>query len=426
MSSSYEKILLEILKSEVVPAAGCTEPVAVAYSCAAARKEIEGQVKSLDIWVDPGLYKNGLRVGIPGIKTRGLYMAAALGILSGDPQKGLCVLEGLKEEDELKALELVAKGVIRINIKHNVTRLYIETVLNTDQGQVRVLTLDRHLNVVSIEKGRDLAKISLDVLPISKNEKIIQKFTLNELARFADEVPLDELGFLEEGVEMNKRAAKEGYKLAGSMCSTIHGLIEKGIMGDDVINNVQKLCAAASEARMSGCMLPVMSTAGSGNHGITVFLTNAAVADKIGSPRERLLRALALSNLITIYVKSFTGPLSAMCGCGVAAGTGASAGIVYQMGGNTEQMFGAMLNMIGSIAGLICDGGKEGCAYKLALSGGWAVESALFSMQGAVIHHNNGILASDFYQLFKNLGHVCGPGMSHTNKAILDVMAGEN
>lgn len=426
MSSSNEKIFLEILKSEVVPAAGCTEPVAVAYSCATARQEIEGQVKSLDIWVDPGLYKNGLRVGIPGIKTRGLYMAAALGILSGDTKKGLCVIEGLKEEDELKAQELVEKGVIRINIKHDVARLYIETVLTTDQGQVRVLTLDRHLNVVSLEKGRELSKNSLDILPVSKAEKIIQKFTLNELVEFAEEVPLEELGFLEEGVEMNKRAAKEGYKIAGSMCNTIHGLIEKGIMADDVINNVQKLCAAAAEARMSGCMLPVMSTAGSGNHGITVFLTNAAVADKIGSTREKLLRALALSNLITVYVKSFTGPLSAMCGCGVAAGTGASAGIVYQMGGNTEQMFGAMLNMIGSIAGLICDGGKEGCAYKLALSGGWAVESALFSMQGAVIHHNNGILAPDFYQLFKNLGHVCGPGMSHTNKAILDVMSGEN
>lgn len=424
MSESREKIILDVLKSEIVPAAGCTEPVAVAYSCATARRELKGQIKALDIWVDPGLYKNGLRVGIPGIKTRGLHIAAALGILAGDPEKGLCVIEGLQEVDELKARELVEQGIINVNIKHDITRLYIETVLTTDEGKVRVITMDRHINIINVEKGRVLSELAMDILPLSQSEKKIQKYTLEELVRFVEQVPVEELEFLEEGVVMNKKAAEEGYNLPKSVSGTIKDLIDKGVMGNDLISNVQKLCAAAAEARMSGCTLPVMSTAGSGNHGITVFLTNAAVADYLGTPREKHLRALALSNLVTVYVKSYTGPLSAMCGCGVAAGTGASAGVVYQMGGKTEQMFGAMLNMIGSIAGLICDGGKEGCAYKLALSGGWAVQSALFSMQGAVIHHTNGILASDFHQLFKNLGHVCGPGMAHTNKAILDVMAG--
>lgn len=426
MSNNHEKVLLDILKSEIVPAAGCTEPVAVAYSCAVARQVIEGQVEALEIWVDPGLYKNGLRVGIPGIKGRGLHLAAALGILCGDPQKELCVIEGLSEEDELKARKLVEQNKIRINIKHDLTRLYIETVLSTDQGKVRVIALDRHLNVVSVEKGGEERVFNLDVLPGPDNKKLIQSFSLEELVNFIDNVSLEEIEFLDEGIVMNERIALEGYGLTGSVSATILELIKKGLMADDLISNVQKMCAAASEARMAGSRLPVMSTTGSGNHGITVFLTNAAAAHKLGTSKERLTRALALSNLITIYIKSFTGPLSAMCGCGVAAGVGASVGIVYQLGGNTGQMFGAMLNMIGSIAGLICDGGKEGCAHKLALSGGWAVESALFSMQGCMVHHTNGILAADFYQLFKNLGYVCGTGMSYTNKTILEVMTNQN
>lgn len=166
-----------------------------------------------------------------------------------------------------------------------------------------------------------------------------------------------------------------------------------------------------------------MSSAGSGNHGITVFLTVFAAAEKLNASREKLLRALALSNLITIYIKSNTGTLSAMCGCGVAAGIGACAGVSYLMDGSFQDILNSMINMVGTISGIICDGGKEGCAYKLALSAGWAVEASLLAMHGAAISTCDGILASSFENIVRNMGHVCNHGMINTNSAIIDVMS---
>ncbi|HYF75090.1 MAG TPA: L-serine ammonia-lyase, iron-sulfur-dependent, subunit alpha, partial [Candidatus Nitrosocosmicus sp.] len=209
----------------------------------------------------------------------------------------------------------------------------------------------------------------------------------------------------------------------GGIGNKLAQLVEEGLMSEDMMYKAKLLCSSASEARMAGSKLAAMSSAGSGNHGITVFLTVFAVAEKIGASREKLLRSLALSNLITFYIKSYTGTLSAMCGCGVAAGIGASAGVTYMMGGTTEDILGTMINMVGTIAGLICDGGKEGCAYKLALSAGWAVQSSLLAMKGAIINTTDGILASDFRRIISNMGYVCNPGMVDTNKAIIQVMS---
>jgi len=216
--------------------------------------------------------------------------------------------------------------------------------------------------------------------------------------------------------------AQEGLTIEHGVANSLTELIKDGLISDNMITRAQVLCAAASEARMAGSRLPVMSVAGSGNHGITVFLTNSAVVEKEKLPRESLLRSLTLTSLITFFIKSYTGTLSAMCGCGVAAGIGASAGVVYLLGGNKEQIMGALYNMVGSISGVICDGAKEGCAYKLALASGWAVQSALLSLKGAVIHSTDGILAPDFKQLFKNLGYLCDPGMVATDQAILKIM----
>lgn len=419
-----QKALLEILKKEVAPAAGCTEPVAVAYSTAVARECLAGQIEALEVWVNPGIYKNGIRVGIPGVKARGLDIAGALGVLAGDSKKGLCILEGITEEDEKKAVNLISQNKVSVKLKNDCDRLYIETILTTDQGKVRVVTLDKHINIVKIEKGESFADIELQQESAQKNIPAIQKYDLDKIIKFVEEISLSDILFLEEGVAMNMAIAQEGFKLDKGVSNKMDVLIQRGIMHDDMLSKAQKLCAAAAEARMTGVKMPVMSTAGSGNHGITVFLTNQAAALQNNTPKEKLIRALALSVLVTAYIKSYTGPLSAMCGCGVAAGVGASAGVVYQLGGTKDEMFGAMLNMIGSIAGLICDGGKEGCAYKLAVSTGWAIQSALLSMQGAVVNDNDGILSSDFEKLFKNLGYVCGTGMSYTDKTILDVMCG--
>ena len=420
-----QKELLELLKKKIIPATGCTEPIAVAYAVAAAKEQVEGSLESINIQVDSNIYKNGLIVAIPGTTKKGLIAAATFGFVGGDAKRGFRVIEGLKEEDIKKAKQLMKQKKIIVSLKKESEDLEIEVILITDKEKVRVIILDDHLNVVSIEKTDKMS----DFKPFIRKEQkvntsnyIIQKYTLEDFLQFSDEMPLEELAFLEDGVKMNLKIAKEGLTYKFFVGTKFTEMISEGTMSDNMISRAQVLCAAAAEARMSGSKLPVMSTAGSGNHGITVFLTIFAIVEKKNLPTEKLIRALALSNLITFFIKSYTGTLSAMCGCGVAAGIGASSGVVYLLGGNKKQILGAFHNMVGSISGMICDGAKEGCAYKLALTAGWAVQSALLSLKGAIINSNDGILDADFKQSSKNLGYVCNPGMLPTDNAILEVM----
>ncbi|MDD5015115.1 MAG: L-serine ammonia-lyase, iron-sulfur-dependent, subunit alpha [Atribacterota bacterium] len=418
-----QKELLELLKKKIIPATGCTEPIAVAYAVAAAKEQVEGSLESINIQVDSNIYKNGLIVYIPGTTEKGLIAAAAFGFTGGDAKRGFRVIEGLKEEDIKKAKQLMKQKKITVSLKKESEDLEIEVILITDQGKVRVIILDDHLNIVSIEKTDKMSDFKPFIRKEQKvNTSIIQKYTLEDFLQFSDEMPLEELAFLEDGVKMNLKVAKEGLTYKFFVGTKFTEMISEGMMSDNMISRAQVLCAAAAEARMSGSKLPVMSTAGSGNHGITVFLTIFAIVEKKNLPTERLIRALALSNLITFFIKSYTGTLSAMCGCGVAAGIGASTGVVYLLGGNKKQILGAFHNMVGSISGMICDGAKEGCAYKLALTAGWAVQSALLSLKGAIINSNDGILDADFKQSSKNLGYVCNPGMVSTDEAILKIM----
>lgn len=417
-------ILLSILRREVIPATGCTEPVAVAYSTTIARENLEGDIERLEISVDGSLYKNGIKVGIPGIKERGLDIAGAIGLFSGFSKKGLQVIDSISMEDLEKAKELVEQGKVKVTVKEGCGELFIDTVLFTSLGSIRVVTKERHLNAVIVDSCDK--SITCDSYHITggKPVKEIQSFGLEDFIDFSLTIPLEELDFLDKGINMNLALAEEGLSMETGVAKKFEKLVKDGFMKEDIVYRAQVLCAAAAEARMAGSNLPAMSSAGSGNHGITVFLTNYAVAEETGLSREKLLRSLALSNLVTVYIKAYTGTLSAMCGCGVAAGIGSSVGTVFLMDGGIEEMLGSIINMVGSIAGIVCDGGKEGCSYKLALSAGWAVESALLSMVGGVINNNNGILATDFKGIISNLGYVCNPGMIETNEAIIRVMTG--
>ena len=420
-----QKELLKLLKEGITPATGCTEPIAVAYAVAAAKEQIEGNLESIHIQVDSNIYKNGLMVTIPGTTEKGLVAAAAFGFIAGDAKRRFRVIEGLTNQDIIEARGLIKQKKIELILKRDCTRLDIEVTILTDREKVRVIILNTHLNIVSIEK----INLNSQFKPfIRKEQKAntlkhqIQKYTLEDFLHFSNQIPLVELSLLEDGVNMNLKIAQEGMTIKSGVGAKLNEMVHEGIMSDNIITRAQVLCAAAAEARMSGSRLPVMSTAGSGNHGITVFLTNYAVAEKRNLSKEKLIRSLALSNLITFFIKSYTGTLSAMCGCGVAAGIGASAGVVYLLGGNKGQILGSLYNMVGSISGMICDGAKNGCAYKLALASGWAVQSALLALKGAIINNTDGIIDPDFKQLFKNLGYLCNPGMIATDQAILDVM----
>lgn len=425
----YQEELLSLLKNKITPATGCTEPIAVAYAVAKAREKSEGKISKLQIQVDSNIYKNGLMVTIPGTKERGLLAAAAFGFLFGKTEKGFRVIEGLNDDNIREAKQLILQNKIKVVLNREYKGLQIEVELETDKEKVRVITSDSHLNIVSIEKiskEKNFKPFKKENNKNNNSNEKIQQYVLEDFLQFSKNTPLNNLKFLVDGVNMNLEIAREGLKIKSGVGNTLTKLIGKGIFSDNMVTRAQVLCASASEARMSGSKLPVMSTAGSGNHGITAFLTNYAVAEKQNLSQELLIRSLALTNLITFFIKSYTGTLSAMCGCGVAAGIGASAGVVFLLGGNQDKIMGALYNMVGSISGVICDGAKEGCSYKLALASGWAVQSALLALHGTVIHNTDGIVDPDFRQLFKNLGHLCDPGMIATDQAILDVMIGKN
>lgn len=424
----HNKELLSLLKEGISPSIGCTEPIAVAHAVAKAREKSAGKdLISLQVQVDPNLYKNGLMVTIPGTKDKGLSAAAALGFLFGKSEKGFRVIDELTEKEAEKARSLLAQKKITVTLNKDHQGLHIEVILITDSDKVRVIVDQTHLNVISVErvnKDEDFLPSSSPDMNKDKaglNHKI-REYGLEDFLQFSNNIPLAELAFLDEGVRINLRIAQEGLTKEQDVAAALTRLVKEGLISDDMITYAQILCAAASEARMAGSRLPVMSTANSGNHGITAFLTNYAVAEKQKLPQEKLLRSLALTNLITFFIKSYTGTLSAMCGCGVAAGIGAGAGVVYLFGGTKDQMMGVLYNMVGSISGMICDGAKEGCAYKLAMASGWAVQSALLSLKDSVIHNTDGIVDPGFKQLFKNLGYLCDPGMVNADKAILDVM----
>ncbi|SHK26696.1 L-cysteine desulfidase family protein [Paramaledivibacter caminithermalis] len=425
MTIRKQSELLHLLKESIGLATGCTEPAAIAYSSANARKKVKGDIVLFEITVDSYLYKNALNVSIPGFNQTGVKAAVALGLAIGDTEMGLNLLENIGEDVIRKAKEFLSRDIIKLKVIDNCDILFIQSILTSDKGKVRVVTLEKHDNIADISE--DTVE-DFDFRGYLKKEKVsnpITNYSLDDFIDFSSNIDLAKIEFLKEGIHVNSDIAKAGLDNVNSIGYKFNSLINQGYTSEGPAVYAQKLCSAASYARMSGVQLPVMTSTGSGNHGITLFLTIAAAAEKLNIGHEKMIRALALGQLVNAYIKAHTGALSAMCGCGVAAGIGASCGIVFMMGGNKDKIFGTILNMIGSISGIICDGAKEGCAYKLALASGWAVQSALLSLNDAVVKNTDGILCGEFKSLISNLGYVCGPGMRQTNAAIVEIMQKE-
>jgi len=279
----HQKELLGLLKEKITPATGCTEPIAVAYAVATAKENIEGNLLSIHVQVDSNIYKNGLMVTIPGTNEKGLVTAAAFGFITGDARKKLRVIGNITDEDIAKAKQLIKEKKIELSLKKDSIGLDIEVILFTDKEKVRVNILESHLNIVNIEKIELTSSFNPYIrkeLKANASNHPIQKYTIEDFLHFGKKIPLSELMFLEEGIKMNMKIAQEGLTLKSGVGTKFIEMIHEGIISDNMVTRAQVLCAAASESRMSGSKLPVMSTAGSGNHGITVFLTCFAVAEK--------------------------------------------------------------------------------------------------------------------------------------------------
>lgn len=426
-----KEILIDMLKSEVKPAVGCTEPVAVALACAKAKELLaDDTIKECSILVSPNIYKNGMCVGIPGTDRLGLKIAASMGLIGGKSELGLTVLEGLSDKDVKLSEELMDKNIIKISPINTNEKVYIEVNIKGDKNRSKAIIMTKHDNFVHLEQNNEITlkgEIYLDV-EVVQIDNPISKLTIKELIREIEKLDLKDIEFLLEGIGMNQKVADFALenKIGIGVGYGIKKSIEDGILGDDLINRAMMLTAAASDARMAGVKMPVMSSNGSGNHGLTAIIPITAYNSLFPQSNEKLAKALAISHLVTAYIKNYTGRLSAVCGCGVAASTGASAGIAWLMDENYSQIEGAIENMIGNLSGMICDGAKAGCALKLASAASAAVQSALISKYNCVIPPLNGIVGNGVEESIKNLGKVSSQGMVITDEVIINVMDSMN
>lgn len=428
-TKDFRSQLLNILIEDVKPAMGCTEPVAVALACAKAKELLGEEIVKHRVLVSPNVYKNGLCVGIPGTDRVGLKISVALGFIGGESKNGLRVLETITKEEVKIAEEYMDNTPISVSPADTKEKVYIEVILEGKNNTARVIIRTKHDNFVYLEANGEvlLSEERLEEVATTSEvlqENVLDTITIKELVQSVEDMEFKDIEFLLEGISMNEQIANYGLenKIGVGVGYGMKQSIEKGLLGDDLMNNAMMITAAAADARMNGVKLPVMSSNGSGNNGITAILPIVAYNKKFPQSDERLARALAISHLVTAYVKNFTGRLSAVCGCGVAASTGATAGISWLMDGNIKQIEGAMENIVASLSGMICDGAKSGCSLKLASSASAAIQNAIIATQDCIVPPLTGIVGTSVEESIRNLGKVADKGMTTTDKVIINVM----
>ncbi|SHK33656.1 L-cysteine desulfidase [Desulfatibacillum alkenivorans DSM 16219] len=425
----------DILSIQVAPALGCTEPAAVALCAAAAASLLpeKASIEALEVQVDPNIFKNGLAVLIPGTDgLSGLDMAAALGAIGGNPAKSLEVLGETGPEDVKQARALIKDGKVRLNLLADHKGLFIRVIVMAGESRAEAVVESMHDNITQLALDGEQVENSSLIAPkeSSKNaragelEHWLKGLSLQQLMDLLDDLDAEDLAFLEEGLDANMKLADYGLKHGPGLGvgKTLDRLVRQRLIARDMILDARILTSAAADARMAGVNLPAMSSAGSGNHGLTAILPIKAVHKYLESDHESMLRAIGLSHIVTAFVKSFTGRLSAVCGCSVAAGAGAAAGVTYLMGGNANHIADAIKNLMEDLAGIICDGAKSGCAFKLSTAAGTAVQAALFALQGVKVMETDGIIGASLEKTTQNLGALSTEGMIETDRTILKIM----
>ena len=438
-----QKEIINLIHREVKPALGCTEPIAVALATAKAVEIISENCTScdgswrrtasfrIDVEVSANILKNAMGVGIPGTGMVGIPVAAALGAVCGKSALGLEVLRGVSPEDVSRARELVDTKAVKVSVAQTEHLLYVKATVTLEGGRRASAEVDPHAYAVIEDTHDHIVETSFaDCILMSSESAAVSSetdtrdygLTVKEILDFAISAPFEDISFILEDRTLNLALAEEG--LRGDYGLKVGKAIrenQKGVFGNEYLSFAMGLTAAASDARMAGSTLPAMSNSGSGNQGITVSMPVIAYALKYKVDDERLARALILSNLVAIHIKSFLGRLSALCGC-VVASTGSACGIVYLEGGGYDQVCAAIQNMAGNITGMVCDGAKVGCAMKVASGVSCAVQSAVLALRGTCIPSTDGIIDTDVEKTIRNLGKIGSQGMKTTDSMILDIM----
>ena len=413
----------DILNRELEMALGCTEPIAIAYAAALAQNNLKGEeISYIKVYASKNIIKNAMGVTIPGTGSCGIPLAAALGAVSGNADKKLEVLANLSDNHLKKAKKMINEGKITFDLSNSPKKLYIEVIIANKLSKSKVIIEDKHTNVVLIEvNGKPLKKDSND-LKIEKN-KNFDFLNLDSIYEFIENVDPEELGLINRSIEINKKICKEG--LNSSYNRNIKEINESNSsdksLSEDTVSYAVALTAAGSGARMSGINLPVISNSGSGNQGISATIPVVAIAERLNINFDKMLRAVTLSHLITIYIKSKFGRLSAFCGATVSA-TGASCGITYLLGGKKAEICASIQNMLGNVTGMICDGAKAGCALKVATCTSAALHSAHMAVQGMCIKSTDGIIEDNPEKTIENFCRLANSGMAAADDIILDIM----
>ena len=431
-----ESEIIELIRKEVKPALGCTEPIAVALAVAKAMEIIEASASCAEGWrytdgyrikveVSGNILKNGMGVGIPGTGMVGLHIASALGAVCGKSSYGLEVLHDLDEKSIAHAKVMVAAERVSVGIADTPLKLYVKaTITDKDNNKAYAVIENDHDNIVETAFGDTvLTTARKQEACVEQKTTLDYKLTVKEIFEFASTVAYEDIAFILESRTLNLALAQEGMRgrYGLRVGQAISASANKEVFGDDFLSYAMALTAAASDARMAGCTMAAMSNSGSGNQGITVTMPVIAYSIKYRTSDEQLARALVLSHLVAIHIKGYLGKLSALCGC-VIASTGSSCGLVYLRGGDYEQVCSAIKNMIGNITGMVCDGAKVGCAMKVASGVSCALQSAVLAREGMCISEHDGIIEKDIEKTIQNLGKIGSVGMQHTDNMILDIM----
>lgn len=412
----------DILKREVIPALGCTEPIAIALAAATAKSYSKGNLQTMKLIASKNIIKNAMGVGIPKTDVVGIDLAMALGYIRGDASRGLEVLENINEADVKEAKELVATGIITTSLSETLLKLYIEIEAVTTETTVKVIIQGTHSNIVHISRNDEII-LQKDISEsIQKSNEI--KLSLEEIYEYITTVDKNEILFMLDGPKMNIKIAEDGLEnhYGLEIGRTIKDNVAKGYLSDDIMNHAIAMTVGATDARMAGSPLPVMSTSGSGNQGIIATLPIYSIATRLNVDEEKLCRALAMSHLVALYIKGYLGRLSALCGCGVAAGIGSSCGITYLFDGSLEQVGYAVKNMVGDVAGMVCDGAKTGCSLKASSCTYAAIRSALMAIDNNCVSSKDGIIAESIDDTIKNLSRLANEGMANADAIMLDIM----